>query len=210
MSRVIANTGILITMIFILGFIVLFIVNPQTYEELNNISLTGYNIVGMNFRLWVAIVIYSLVGFLNILFTLLLFLQTIHKLISLIGKILILLCGIMWLSLGVFPYDPNTEFGNDLLIIRLVLIILTSSIGLLFIGSEFDLILKNKFTKWYTVLCGALILILSFMSVFIFNDSTWIRTNLSFVIYFTWFGVIGVETLRTLKSEKWRVKITRL
>ncbi len=202
MSRVIANTGILITMIFILGFIVLFIVNPQTYEELNNISLTGYNIVGMNFRLWVAIVIYSLVGFLNILFTLLLFLQTIHKLISLIGKILILLCGIMWLSLGVFPYDPNTEFGNDLLIIRLVLIILTSSIGLLFIGSEFDLILKNKFTKWYTVLCGALILILSFMSVFIFNDSTWIRTNLSFVIYFTWFGVIGVETLRTLKSEK--------
>ncbi len=52
-GRLVGILGIATTMIFTIGFIGLFIYNPITYEELNNVSLAQYNLIGMNGRLLV-------------------------------------------------------------------------------------------------------------------------------------------------------------
>lgn len=196
MSKVLAFGGILISTLFFTGFLVLFKLNPQTYDELNNLSLTAYNIVGMEYRLWAACAIYGSIGLLNIIFCISLFLSTPNKSAFLIGKILMLVAGVVWLSFAILPYDPETEIGNHLLLIRVITMIVASLIGLVFIGSEIDYLSKSKFLKWYTLSSGLLILLLSFLSAFVYNDTTWIRTNVSFLIYFLWFGVSGIELLR--------------
>lgn len=201
MRKTLAIIGVLIPLIFVLGFMVLFIVNPKTYEELNNVSLATYNIEQMDFRLWAAILIYFFVGLLNIAFCVALFLYTPNRSVVLIGKILLLVAGLAWFSLGVFPYDPTSDISFHLLMTRVVLVILTSSLGLLFIGGELEAIVKSKFLKTYTLSSGLLIMLLGFLSAFVYNDTTWIRTNTSFLIYFLWFGVIGALFLFERKVD---------
>jgi hypothetical protein len=199
--KITAIIGILVPVVFILGLIVLFNVNPKTYEELNNLSLAAYNIAQMDFHLWAAVVIYFLVGVLNVIFCVVLFFKTPNRSILLVGKILLLLAGLAWLSLGILSYDPTADISFHLLMIRVITVILTSSIGMIFIGSEIDYLSKSIFFKWYTLSSGFSILVLSFLSAFVYNDTTWIRTNISFVIYFAWFGVFGILTLVRTKAS---------
>lgn len=201
MSKKLAIGGILITLFFLISFLVLFKLNPQTYDELNNLSLTAYNIVGMKYRLWAACAIYGGIGLLNIIFCTSLFLGTPNKSAFLIGKILMLAAGLIWLSFAILPYNPETEIGNNLLLIRVIAMIVTSMIGLIFLGSEIENLSKGIILKWFTLGSGLSILLLSIMSTFVYNDTTWIRTNISFVIYFAWFGVFGVLTLVRAKAS---------
>lgn len=46
--RLTSITGILVGFFFVAGFAILFLLNPQTYDELNNLSIAAYNIPGMN------------------------------------------------------------------------------------------------------------------------------------------------------------------
>jgi hypothetical protein len=201
MSKILAISSILITSFFFIGFLVLFKINPQTYNELNNLSLAAYNIVGMKYRLWAACAIYGTIGLLNIIFCASLFLSTPNKSAFLIGKILMLVAGLVWLSFAILPYDPETEIGNHLLLIRVIVMIMASLMGLIFIGSEMHYLSTGRFLKWYTLLSGFSILALGFMSTFVYNDTTWIRTNISFTIYFTWFGVLGALALVRTKAS---------
>ncbi|MCZ8216561.1 MAG: hypothetical protein O9262_10005, partial [Cyclobacteriaceae bacterium] len=88
-NKFIAGIGILTTASFILGFIGLFILNPQTYHELNNLSITGYNLDGMNSENWIK-AFYIIVGLLNITITLGFFKISDNKSIIVGGKILLL------------------------------------------------------------------------------------------------------------------------
>jgi len=194
-SKLTEITGILLSVTFIAGFVVLFIINPQTLEEINNVSLTFYNLEGMNGRMWTVYVIYSIVGLLNILFVALFIFSTENKPMTVVSKILFLITGILWLSFGLFPYDGGTDLGINLMLIRIGTIILTASVGLIILGAEFETVYRNKFMKWYTLSSGLLILLLSVVSLFLF-DNTWMRTNASFAIYFFWFGVFGLVRLR--------------
>lgn len=196
-----AIIGLLITLIYITGFAVLFSLNPQTYDELNNLCIAAYNMVDMDARLWAAIIIYLLVGILNIIFCISIFLNSSNRSLSVVGKILILISGVIWLSFGILPYDPMTDIGNHLLGIRVILIIAISFLGLLFLGAEFEVIFKDHFLKWYTIASGLLILVLSLLSMFVFNDETWVRTNLSLTIYFAWFGIFGLRVLHQSENK---------
>lgn len=200
MRKVLAIGGMLITSFFFIGFLVLFKLNPQTYDELNNLSLTAYNIVGMKYRLWAACATYGAVGLLNIIFCVGLFLSTPNKSAFLIGKILMFVAGLVWLSFAILPYDPETEIGNHVLLIRVIAMVMASMLGLIFLGSEIEYLSKNRILKWYTMASGLSILFLSFLSAFVYNDTTWIRTNISFVIYFSWFGVFGALALEKAKA----------
>jgi hypothetical protein len=194
-NKLVGATGILVTLVFITGFLGLFIINPQTLEEINNVSLTFYNLKGMHGRIWAVSVIYSAVGTLNIIFGLLLIMLTKKWGVTVVGEILLLVFGVVWLSYGLFPYDAETDFGINLMLLRIAITMLTGSIGLLLLAAEFKVIISNKYMKWYTQLSGLVILLLALISIFVY-DTTWIRTNASLVLYFIWFGVFGLAQLK--------------
>lgn len=193
-NKFIGGIGILTTASFILGFIGLFILNPQTYHELNNLSITGYNLDGMNSENWIK-AFYIIVGLLNITITLGFFKMSGNKSIIVGGKILLLISGVIWTTFGIVNFDPNTEFGNHLLLLRTIAMLATGLFGLAFIGVEMEKISKDKFLKYFTLTSAGIILMLSIMSMFVFNDETWIRTNISLTVYFIWYGVFGIRIL---------------
>lgn len=149
----------------------------------------------MNARSWAAIIIYGGTGLLNIIFCIGLLRDTPHSSASLTGKILLIVCATAWLSFGLLPYNPTTDISNHLLLIRLIVFIVASFIGLLLLSVEYDRIAQDKILKWYTYLTAGLILLLSFLSVFVYDDETWMRTNASLSLYFIWLAVFGLRVL---------------
>ncbi|NBW34918.1 MAG: hypothetical protein EBR30_07850 [Cytophagia bacterium] len=193
--RLTSFVGILTGVFFIIGFAILFVLNPQTYEELNNLSLASYNILGMHARLWAAVV-YGITGLLNIIFCVGLLKDKSNSSAGLIGKILLIVSGVTWLSFGLMDYNPTTDIADHILLIRLIVIITASFVGLLLLGIEYDRIVRDKFLKWFTLSSAGLISLISILSIFVYNDDTWIRTNVSLTTYFVWFTVFGLRTLR--------------
>jgi hypothetical protein len=200
--KALAITGFSMAIVFIVGFSILFWINPRTLNEVNNLSLFVYNLVGMDGRMWAVIVIYLIIGVLNILFSIGLFILVDNKSIILAGKILLLISGILWLSFGLVPYETQTKPGGHLFLTRVIAIILTTSTSLIILGAEFEKIHRSTFSKWYTLSSGISILLLGFMSSFVFFDDTWIRTNASLTIYFLWFGVFGTTYLIQRKERR--------
>ena len=191
-DKLISAVGILLTSIFIGGFLIFFWFNPKAFEELNNLSLFAYNLKGMNGRMWAIFVIYLTVGLLNMMFSIGLFIVIENKSIIVVGKILLLIAGTLWLTFGLFPYDVQTVTSVHLFLIRVIAVILSSALALIILGAEFEKIHQSKFLKLYTLSSGLFIMLLGFMSAFVYNDTTWVRTNVSLGIYFLWFGVFGV------------------
>lgn len=190
-QRTIGAIGLLITTFFVSGFLSLFIYNPLTLEEVNNIpSIAAYNLDGMNGR-WLAVFNYFTVGLLNLIFGVGLFKLSKNELPIIIGKILILGAGFIWLSFGIQPWVPDTDSDVHTIAIKVILFLLIAPFGFIFLGIEFEKVMKDKFSKYYTLVTGITMLLLGILSVFVFNDKTWIRTNISLILYFLWFGVIG-------------------
>jgi hypothetical protein len=211
-DKLIGTLGLLTTILFIIGFVGLFIINPQTYEELNNLSISGYNLDGMNAENWIKI-FYIIVGLFNIIVAIGLFKMSDNKSIIVGGKILLLISGVIWTTFGLINYDPNTDFGNHLLAQRTIAILATGLIGLIIIGAEIENIIKDKFLKYYTLTTAGTILLLSILSMFVFWDETWIRTNISLTIYFIWFGVFGIRILQkkpapNTRFVSWRATVS--
>lgn len=199
-GRLVGILGIATTIIFTIGFIGLFIYNPITYEELNNVSLAQYNLIGMNGRLWLICINYITVGLLNSFFAIGLFGITKNDSIVVGGKILLLLSGLIWTSFGIISYDTQTELGNHLMLIRTIAILLTGAMGLVILGAEMELIIKDKFLKYYTLATATLILLIGIVSTFSI-DGTWTRTNISLTIYFLWFGVSGLRLTKKVNTQ---------
>jgi hypothetical protein len=198
--RLTSLIGILTGVFFIGGFATLFVLNPQTYEELNNLSLASYNIPGMNAKS-MAVAVYGMTGLLNIIFCIGLLQDKSSSSVSLIGKILFIGSGLIWLSFGLIDYDPTTAIANHLLLIRIIMMIAACLVGFILLGIEYDRIAQDRFLKWFTLSSAGLISLLSFLSLFVFNDDTWIRTNISLAAYFIWFIVFGLRTLLKKLSQ---------
>ena len=194
-NKLIGILGILTSLFFFIGFWGLFFMNPQTFAELNNLSISAYNLDGMDGRIWVSSIVYILAGLLNIIVALLLVKAT-KSSVTLAGEIFILITGGIWLSFGLITYEVNTDLGNHLFIIRTITMLVTSTIGLLLFGLELERVTNDIFLKYYTIGTGLIILLLCILSLFVYNDDTWIRTNISFTIYFTWFGILGIRVFR--------------
>lgn len=199
--RLTSIIGVLTGLFFIVGFMVLFILNPLTYDELNNLSLASYNLLGMDAKIWVAFVVYGIVGLLNVFFSIGLLIDKSDTSVSLIGKIMFFISGIVWLSFGLLDYDPTTGIGNHLLLIRLVIMNTCSMIGLLLLSVDYYRIIQNKFLKFFTMSSGILMLSLGVFTIFIYNDSTWVRTNVLLIMYFVWIMVFGLHNLSEKKAR---------
>jgi len=199
-DKLIGGLGTLTTILFIIGFVGLFIINPQTFEELNNLSISGYNLDGMNAENWIKS-FYIIVGLLNAIVAVGLFKMTDNKSIIVGGKILLLVSGVIWTTFGLINSDPS-DFGTHLLAIRTMAILATGLFGLLILGAEIEKILKDKFLKYYTFASAGTILLLSILSIFVYWDETWIRTNISLTIYFVWFGVFGLRLTQKASAQQ--------
>ena len=158
--------------------------------------MTFFNLNGMKGETWIEIN-YILVGLLNILFSIGLFKISDNKSVLLVGKIMLLTTGIIWITFGLIDYKTDTDFEKHIMATRAIVTLGTAMLSLLMLGGEFEKMVKDKFLKYYTIVSGALILLLSILSlsVFMFSDS-WIRANISWTIYFLWFGVFGIRFLQ--------------
>jgi uncharacterized membrane protein YuzA (DUF378 family) len=194
-DKLIGGLGTLTTILFIIGFAGLFIINPQTFEELNNLSISGYNLNGMNAVNWIK-VFYVIVGLLNVIVAVGLFKMSDNKSVIVGGKILLLISGFIWTTFGLINNDLNSDLKNNLLALRTIAILATGLFGLIIIGAEMEKICKDKFLKYFTLTTAGTMLVLGVLSVFVFWDETWIRTNVSLTIYFFWFGVFGIRILQ--------------
>lgn len=179
--------------VFFISLFVLFYVNPQTYHELNNLSIASFNIIGMEFRSVAALTLYAGTGILNIGFCIRLFGE---KMNTPVGKISLLIAAICWSSLAIFPYDINDTITHHLLVLRIILFLTSSILGLLFISIDYGKVSHRPFMKWYTLSSAVLVCLLGFLSVFVYTDASWVRTNLSIVIYFTWHLFFGITRSR--------------
>lgn len=186
---------LLTALLFISGYSGLFIINPQTFNEINNLGISGYNIKGMTGAGWIA-VFYILAGLLNTAIAFALLRITGRRTLIAGGIVLLLISGLIWTSFGIISYVPSTEFGIELVMLRTILFLLTSSFGLLFIGADIEKIVNDRFLKFYTLVTAGIILIICSLSLFVFDDDTWIRTNISLTLYFLWFGVFGLRILK--------------
>jgi len=202
-NKTVGIIGLCITVFFFLGFSSLFIYNPQILEEVDNVtSIASFNITGMNGRWIAAYFNYFTIGLLNLVFVFGLFKMFKNDLPIIIGKILILIAGLIWTSFGMISWDTNSDIDIHTVMIRVISLLLIAPFGLIFLGVDFEKIVSDKFSKYYTLATGLIILILGFLSVFVFNDQTWIRTNISLTIYFLWFGVIGIRLVLKASSQQ--------
>lgn len=135
--------GISITSLFAISFIALFIINPQTVEELNYLGITSFNLLGFKQQLLVALVNYILLGVLIALFGFRLSIFFKKSDASKYGSYLIVVSGLAWASLGIFTIDPGVEEVFGLYhMIRIVICWLSGLIGLILISVDVDKVLK--------------------------------------------------------------------
>ena len=201
-NKTIGTIGVCVTIFFFLSFVSLFMYNPQTLEEVDNVtSIASFNLVGMNGRLMAAFFNYLIVGLLNLAFVFGLFKMSKNDLPIVIGKILILISGLIWASFGVISWDSYSDNDIHIVMIRVIALLIVAPLGLIFLGIEFEKIFKDKFSKYYTLATGLTILLLGILSVFVFNDQTWMRTNISLTIYFLWFGVFGLRLVQKANAQ---------
>ncbi|MBX2897988.1 MAG: hypothetical protein KF763_21275, partial [Cyclobacteriaceae bacterium] len=196
-SKIIGTIGICITLLFVISYVSLFIYNPQTLEEVDKVtSIAAFNITGMNGRWIIAYLNYLTIGLLNLVFVFGLFKNSKNDLPIIIGKILILISGLIWTSFGVMSWDAFSDIGIHTVMIRVIVLLTVTPLGLIFLATEMEKVVKDKFSKYYTLTTGLLILLLGILSVFVYNDQTWMRTNVSIAIYFLWFGVFGLRLVQ--------------
>jgi hypothetical protein len=201
-QKMIGVIGLLISMLFLIGFFLLFIHNPQTLAEMDNIpSIASYNLQGMKGSWIAAYINYLAVGLLNFVFGIGLLISSRNDFPMVVGKTLVLVAGLLWASFGLIVWDPNSDIGIHTIMLRVLALLLIVPLGLIFLGVEFERIIKDKFSKYYTLITGLIILVLGVLSLFVFNDQSWIRTNFSITLYFLWFGVIGLRWVNINRSH---------
>ncbi len=201
-TKIIGTIGICITLFFIISFVSLFIYNTQTLEEVDKVtSIASFNITGMNGRWLIAYLNYLTIGLLNLAFVFGLFKTSKNDFPIIIGKILILISGLIWTSFGVVSWDAYSDTGIHTIMIRVIVLLTVTPLGLIFLATEMEKVVKDKFSKYYTLATGLIILLLGILSVFVFNDQTWMRTNVSIAIYFLWFGVFGLRLVQKARAQ---------
>jgi preprotein translocase subunit Sss1 len=189
---------------FFLGFGSLFIYNPQTLKAVNNVtSITSFNLRGMSGSWLVAYFIYMPIGLLNITFVLGLFKMTKNNLPIVIGKILILMAGLIWTSFGVMSWEQSSDNDALSMWVRLSSMLIITSVGLIIIGIEFKKIANDNFLQYYTMTTGLGILLVGILGLFVLDGTTLvIRANISLTFYFVWFGVFGLRLMQKASAQK--------
>jgi len=144
----------------------------------------------------IAGITYLLVGILNIIFVVGLFQLSKNDMPVVLGKAVFLIIGLIWISFGILSWNLDSEFEMHTVIFRVIAILILAPVGYFFIGIEFERVIEDSFSKYYTLGTGFCFILFGILSLFVFNDETWIRTNILIILYFVWFGVLGIRFIQ--------------
>ncbi|NOT76900.1 MAG: hypothetical protein HOP08_18405 [Cyclobacteriaceae bacterium] len=188
--------GVLITVVFVVGFFLLFINSPGSFEKSDRLSIASYYLMGIDRGNLAIYLCYHILGGLLVIFCMG-FLSIRAKQIQVfIAKVLLLFSGIQWLSFGIFP---DKEVGEDLFLLRVIVFNLTCFLSFLILGVDFHSISRNKIATYYTIITAAGMLIIFLNGVFTLENRSFLFTNIHISMYFAWFGFFGV--LNFLRSD---------
>ncbi|MBO3699524.1 hypothetical protein [Roseivirga sp. E12] len=201
-----SSTSVLIFSLFtfLFGLVVLVFFNPNALQELKNLPLTALNLQELELRSLIALFLYIIPGGLIIVFSLQLFMNSpngvlLYKLV----KVLVLLSGLLWLVLGFLPYSPFNENEYPKLVFLTVVFLTIVLLILLILTISFGLIFKQKQIFNITLIATIIVFSLTFLSLFVLNSDTWIRTNLSIGLYFIWLVALGYFFEKREPESKW-------
>ena len=195
--------GIAIPLLFLISFSILFLeINPLMIEQAKGISIIALNVKGTIGKNWIAYVNYFSLGFLIVIFCLLLLLKTVNSSITLVGKIFLLISGLSWMLLGVIGLEIGDSKSAIYLVSSLLLNLGLGSLGFIFLSAnseEFKKIMKSKFVRWGVFLCGIFIIIFWIISLSS-SDYQEVLRLLCWTLYFWGFGLLGIGLIYQKKE----------
>lgn len=191
--RLLRVSGIGVTVAFIFSLIVLFTITPQTYDELDYLGITSFNIEGFSLRLQVVLLNYALPGVLIVLFATILSTYSGSAKRIKYGSYLIILSGLAWGSFGVYPIEIdgfNGVFGV-IHMVKITVCWLSGIIGLLLISIDFDRIFRPRYLRWVTIVTGSLMLLESIY--FIMGEWSGKMSAIAWSVYMSWFFIFSLR-----------------
>lgn len=188
--------GILTTSSFLIGFAVLYwFFNPKVFSATDGLLVVGLNVSGMNGLEWTQYFNYFFVGLLIISFSVSLLKNTNNEGLNKVGKILILLSGIIYTTLGFIEFDENSYITIWICLSQLVLTLALGSIGFILLSDDYMRIYKSKVVKYIIFSIGLLIILNGILQVFAKDIYPPFMGLFSWLIYFMGLGFIGITLI---------------
>jgi hypothetical protein len=180
--------GIIIAILFYSTFITILIIDKKSVEELEFISISTFNFDGMPYINFINIFGYILPGILIILFSYILFKNSIES-SSKVGLSFIGISGISWMTLGIIETIPNDEFSGTILLLRITIASLFGTLGLIIYSATKYSDIKNNILKYLTLGIGLSLLLENLYTIEF--DYSGIRASIFWGIYFSWFPIFA-------------------
>lgn len=189
--------GFLSPILFIIGFGILYSVfNPKLFSTTGGFLVVGFNVKGMPGLEWSKYFNYFLVGITIIIFSIGLIKTTSNKGRNKIGKILILLSGITYMTLGFVEIENATDLIFWIYIFQIGITLSLGALGFIFLSDNYLEIYNNKIIKYIILCLGVFIFLNGVFEVFAQNVYPKFMGILSWLLYFFGIGLIGLTLIK--------------
>ncbi|MBF9252584.1 hypothetical protein I2I11_04700 [Pontibacter sp. 172403-2] len=187
--------GITTFLSYLVSVCILFTTNAHALQEVQYLSVTGYNIEGLAGQSRVMILNYLLPGLLMALFGLSLSKKYKAQTAGKIGSFIFVVSGISWMSFSFSPLYPNgTMNGFDFELLHYIKVFFAWGAGviaLILISSDSKEIGINKTIKW-TGIAIAVLMVFEMLYYWFINYSGTISA-VSWTVYFMWFALFATQ-----------------
>ncbi len=206
-NKLLGLSGTLSLIILLVGYVGLIQINPQIVVEFDLMALSFYNMEGLHGQMLAKWIIYYGAGWTSLILLIGLIIENRKSTRIIIGLIFLAISAAIWISFGFISITPEDfEVDSKLVLMRTILFILTIIVGFTLIGTDCMDVKAKTFIKWLTLSFAIIITILGSLSTFVFNDETYVRTNISLFLFFIWVGVMGT-TLLTKKTKRLEIMV---
>jgi hypothetical protein len=202
-NKSIGIIGLLIPFIFIISFTIFFtLINPTMFDPSNGIFLVGYYLPELEGLFWLRYFNYIGIGLLIIAFCFAILFKTDNSGTNKIGKILLLLSGLTWISFGVLEIS-DSDFDPIFLVLRIIITLSFGSFGFLLLGNDFNKISQSKIYKKILLTIGFLISFIGLFDFLMMSKTPNYFGYLNWLIYFIGFGIIGLGIIKGQRTTKY-------
>ncbi|HNP33654.1 MAG TPA: hypothetical protein PKN96_10205 [Flavobacterium sp.] len=188
--------GMSIPVLFLTGMVIYYtLFNIKGFFRINQDPILFYTLPQLQGSGWMANFNHVFIGFLMILFIILLIRMTNNSFPNRTGKYLLLISSIGWMINGLLHFYATDK--NELIEILLILHIMIlgcGAMGYITLSSEFEYINKNTRLKKLILFCGVLIILEGLINLIfdiILGKYPNIISKIIWLIYFSGFGIIG-------------------
>ena len=180
----------------IASYVFLTIYNPNLFNINDDSMIVGFIVKDMNGYEFVKYFNHLLIGLIIIGFSFGLIKNTSNDGASKIGKILLLISGLIYMSFAFTDINDDSDFTIFLLFSRLILVLVLGAFSFLLIANELLEISNSKLVKWTIFSFGVFIFINGILQLIAQGTYPLFMKNVSWIIYFLGIGIIGANLLR--------------